>query len=432
MRIPATNFEALLGQARDCGLTQEFATAYEINVALDEADCCGGGGGGLPEQFKSTTYTNNGRYTVNPDEGYTLSAVNITVDVDQNLTVISELQLEVAQLEGEIATITSLNISENGTFTPPAGILGYNSIDVNVAGGGGSVEGDFGYVSTLSIYVPYNEPLPEQYYSMFNVIRAFSIGGNVNSISFPEGTLRQVDKIWYAFSSCSYLTSIVFPEESLRQVTGAQYIFNSCVSLTSVTFPEGSLTQVVNGQSMFQGCSSLTFVVFPEGALTQCISMQNCFFACSSLTSITFPEGALTRTTHISQTFNSCHSLTSITFPAGALTQARWMYSAFYNCSILSSITFPEGALTQVVQMTYAFYQCTSLQDLTIYNLPNIDLSNTGFTYCTRLTLSSLQNIVNALPTTTSGYQCTIGTTNLAKLSDTDIQIATDKGWTLN
>jgi hypothetical protein len=78
------------------------------------------------------------------------------------------------------------------------------------------------------------------------------------------------------------------------------------------------------------------------------------------------------------------------------------------------------------------FDYCTSLQDLTLHNLPNINLTNTGLIYCTSLTLSSLQNIVNALPTTTSGYKCTIGTTNLAKLSDTDIQIATDKGWTLN
>ena len=44
MNTPVTNFEALVGQARDCGLTQTFATAYEVNKALDEADCCGGGG----------------------------------------------------------------------------------------------------------------------------------------------------------------------------------------------------------------------------------------------------------------------------------------------------------------------------------------------------------------------------------------------------
>lgn len=379
MKTPATNFEALLGQARDCGLTQEFATAYEINVALDEADCCGGGGGGLPEQSKSTTYTDNGRYTVNPDEGYTLSTVNITVDVDQNLTVISELQLEVAQLEGEIATITSLNISENGTFTPPAGILGYNSIDVNVAGGGGSVEGDFGYISTLSIYVPNKEPLPEYYYPLFNDVRAFSIGGNVNSISFPEGTLTQLNSMYGTFSTCSSLTSITFPEGSLTQVKSLQWAFQQCRLLASLTLPEGSLTQVLN----------------------------------------------------ISQAFNLCTSITSLTFPNGALTQVTNTYGAFSYCKF-TSITFPEGVFAQVKSISYTFNQCSHLQDLTIYNLPNINLTNTGFSYCTRLTLSSLQNIVNALPTTTSGYKCTIGTTNLAKLSDTDIQIATDKGWTLN
>ena len=82
--------------------------------------------------------------------------------------------------------------------------------------------------------------------------------------------------------------------------------------------------------------------------------------------------------------------------------------------------------------MPSVFSDCYSLQDLTIYNLPNINLYNLGFDTCTSLTLSSLQNIINALPTTTSGYKCTLGTTNLAKLSNTDIQIATDKGWTLN
>lgn len=82
--------------------------------------------------------------------------------------------------------------------------------------------------------------------------------------------------------------------------------------------------------------------------------------------------------------------------------------------------------------MSYTFSSCRSLQDITIHNLPNIDLTNIGFNTCTRLTLQSLQNILNALPVTTSGYRCTIGTTNLKKLSDADIQIATDKGWTLN
>ena len=427
MRTPATNFEALLGQARDCGLTQDFATAYEINVALDEADCCGG----LPEQSKSVTYTDNGSYTVNPDEGYTLSSVGITVDVDQNLTVISELQLEVAQLEGEIATITSLNISENGTFTPPVGILGYNSIDVNVAGGGG-VEGDFAYISTLSIYVPNNEPLPEQYYQLFNNVKGFDIGGYVNSIAFQEGNLTKIRNIDSAFYYCDSLTSITFQEGALTQVTNICDAFSRCSSLTSITFPKGALTQVIYMNHTFFYCTSISSITFSEGDLTQVNQFTCTLYSCSELTSISFPEGALTQLMSMVGTFQNCSKLTSISFPEGALTQVTSTGDVFYNCTSLKSITIPAGAFTKATYMTNQFRNCSALRDLTIYNLPNINLTDIGFKLCPQLTLSSLQNIVNALPTTTSGYKCTLGTTNLAKLSNTDIQIATDKGWTLN
>jgi hypothetical protein len=95
-------------------------------------------------------------------------------------------------------------------------------------------------------------------------------------------------------------------------------------------------------------------------------------------------------------------------------------------------LVFPQGALTQVTNAGYMFGARNSLTDLEIYNLPNINLSTIGFSTCPLLTLQSLQNILNALPVTTSGYRCTIGTTNLKKLSAADIQIATDKGWILN
>lgn len=107
---------------------------------------------------------------------------------------------------------------------------------------------------------------------------------------------------------------------------------------------------------------------------------------------------------------------------------------SFYSCAAITSIIFPEGSLKALTSQSPsgAFSFCRKLEELVIYNLPNTNLTNTGFSYCTRLTLQSLQNILNALPVTTSGYKCTIGTTNLNKLSAADIQIATDKGWTLN
>ena len=62
-----------------------------------------------------------------------------------------------------------------------------------------------------------------------------------------------------------------------------------------------------------------------------------------------------------------------------------------------------------------------------------IDLDGWGLNYCNALTVDSLVSVLNALPQLDgTSYTCTIGSTNLAKLSDTQKAIATAKGWTLN
>lgn len=385
----------------------------------------------LEQQTKTVAYTDNGTYNVSPDPGYWLSNVNVEVHVDQNLSVISELSAVISGLNDQIATITSLTINENGTYTPPEGVLGYNSINVNVVGGGG-VEGDFGYINTLNINVPNNEPLPEQYYSLFNNVYTVRILGNVNSIQFKEGNLTNLTNINRTFISCTSLTSITFPEGALTNVRTGEYSFQMCTSLTSLSFPKGAFTKVTELAYAFSDCRSVRSISFSEGALTQVNLLRGTFFRCWQLTSLSFPEGSLLEVDNIIDTFGQCQKLTSLLFPNGALTQVGYMSQAFSFCSNLKSITFPEGALTQVQGCYKAFYACTSLQDLTIYNLPNINLSDLGFNTCTRLTLSSLQNILNALPVTTSSYKCTLGTTNLSKLSEEQIAIATNKGWTLN
>lgn len=46
------------------------------------------------------------------------------------------------------------------------------------------------------------------------------------------------------------------------------------------------------------------------------------------------------------------------------------------------------------------FYQCTALTHLELYNISK--LGNLGFNECYNLTVGSLENILNALMTTTS------------------------------
>ena len=74
-----------------------------------------------------------------------------------------------------------------------------------------------------------------------------------------------------------------------------------------------------------------------------------------------------------------------------------------------------------------AWDNCASL---TIATFPAIykSFSVSGSNY---LTIDSLVEMFNALPTVTEPTTVTIGSTNQAKLTEEQIQIATGKGWTV-
>lgn len=84
--------------------------------------------------------------------------------------------------------------------------------------------------------------------------------------------------------------------------------------------------------------------------------------------------------------------------------------------------------------VSHTFGGLTNLENLTIGGV----IGQNGFdmSACKKLTVESLLSILHALEnksTDTSGtsWVCTLGTENLAKLTDAEKAIATQKGWTL-
>ena len=78
--------------------------------------------------------------------------------------------------------------------------------------------------------------------------------------------------------------------------------------------------------------------------------------------------------------------------------------------------------------MSNMFYGCSSLEAIHMVNImQTFDISAS-----TKFTREALLEIIGNLATLTSGSKkLTMGSTNLAKLTDADKKIATDKGWTL-
>lgn len=104
------------------------------------------------------------------------------------------------------------------------------------------------------------------------------------------------------------------------------------------------------------------------------------------------------------------------------------------NCFANSKIkTIPKIIVDEkTAGLVSAFSSCADLENITLEGTManNISLSSSS-----KLTHDSLMSVINALYNfsgTTETRTCTFGSTNLAKLTEAEKAIATQKGWTLS
>ena len=147
------------------------------------------------------------------------------------------------------------------------------------------------------------------------------------------------------------------------------------------------------------------------------------FYHCESLTTI--PLIDTSSVTNMNSMFNACYLLTTI--PQLDTSRVTRMISMFSYCESLTTIPLIDtSSVTSMGSMLYRCYKLTDLGgfiglkcDLDLYDSPLI-------------THESLLNVINkAADVTASPATLTLGSTNLAKLTDEEKAIATNKGWTL-
>ena len=137
--------------------------------------------------------------------------------------------------------------------------------------------------------------------------------------------------------------------------------------------------------------------------------------------------------TDLSYKFDRCTKLTSLDLSGWDTSKVTDMNSMFYYCSSLTSLDLSSFNTGKVTNMNNMFYLCSSLETINCdgLKLPNINLSDIHLDSATKLTVDSIVGLLNALPQSTNNYSFQIGADNIAKLSDMQKQIATDKGWKL-
>ena len=353
------------------------------------------GGGSKPPVVEALSVTANGTYT--PKSG-----------VDG----VTPVEVNVPQRE---PVLESLSVTDNGTYTPSAGVDGYNSVEVNVpkehhnvtsksitSNGTYNSEGDDVW-NEVTVNVPERQPVLESLSvnanGTYNAPSTID-GYNTVSVNVPEKTFNKasVTKEYTANGQYSIATpdgydgiSDVSVNVNVASSGGFDTKLLRALDLTSYDENMHQIRIIDVSGNDFSNLQSLQMVNVWNSSL-KTVNMSNCVFT-SKLSTLNYM-------------FQGCGNIETIDFT---------------NCDFSHS----DGFVGSFDSSSLTTINCDGLK------LPDANMDNTGLSLTTKLTVDSIVGLLNALPQSTHNYSFQIGADNIAKLSDDQKAIATNKGWTL-
>ena len=248
-----------------------------------------------------------------------------------------------------------------------------------------------------------------------------------------------------AFNGCNRLTNINIPDSVTAINNNA---FQGCTKLATVTI--GKNAKYTLGQYAFQGSGIIDEYVTDIIAHASTIN-SDVFERCNSLINVVVPAfanymfsdcanlktakstGSSNFTSTGSYTFDGSAQLESVVIADGTTTIGNCV---FRDCTSLKTVYLPSSITTATnnslttTNSYYAFYNCTALEDVRLGQDWNMSLR---LNVSNNLTVGSMVAMFNSLKDLTgdTAKTLTLGSTNLAKLTDEQKAIAINKNWTL-
>ena len=332
-----------------------------------------------------------------------------------------------------------ITITENGTTTvvPSEGFGGLSSVDIDVYIANPAEEIDFseiGYDATdnqnanmvIQDSIEYAKKIQAEYTDskIYN--------GDNKIIFFPFVDFSNRTSCGGLFNGCGGL-QYVPPLTITNKCTNMNSSFEKCGALDFLDVSNFNTSNVTNMSSLFNGCKLLTKIIGIENWDTSNVNnISYMFNECKTLEILNLSNWNISsKVTSINTTFQLCEALTKIIgIENWDTSNVTSMSTLFNGCKTLENLNLSNWNVSKVTNL-YAIFQGCSL--LTNLQAPQNINANIDFKACNLLTVDSLLSILNNLTdrTSTTSLTCTLGSTNLNKLTAEQKAIATSKNWVL-
>ena len=234
------------------------------------------------------------------------------------------------------------------------------------------------------------------------------------------------------FYNNTNLTHINASNWDTSNITSLVFAFASMGNIVSVDFADWDVSKVNTFFGMFDECYKIENIDVSKWNTSSATDMS-WMFSRNNLKSLDVSNFDTSKVTNMHAMFIGSQSLTRLdvsNFDTSNVLDFSSIFSYWRGVSKelnisglnLSKCTSMEGTFRG---SDFKVIRCDGLR------LPNIDMSNIGLDTSTELTVDSIVGLLNALPQSDKGYSFQIGSGNIAKLSDEQKAIATNKGWTL-
>lgn len=252
---------------------------------------------------------------------------------------------------------------------------------------------------------------------------------NVDLTMISPKNETSFNDLFYNNTNIVHINALNWDTSNIKSLISA---FAKDSNLESVDFADWDVSNVTDFYAMFDGSRKIENIDVSKWNTSSAKNM-GWMFNGNNLQSLDVSNFNTSKVTNMFAMFSGSQSLTRLDISNFDTSNVLDFGRAFsYWGTVCEELNISGLNLIKCKSMELTF-QSTSFKVIRSdgLQLPNIDMSNIGLGSSTALTVDSIVGLLNALPQSDKGYSFQIGSDNIAKLSDEQKAIATNKGWTL-